>query len=80
MRCNVVELDTNDRILIPAEQKECLKSSKEIVLQSLGKFIEIWDYDTYTEIDNDATDYAEKVDQRLGSLRREAGSSDRSDT
>ena len=79
MRCNVVEMDTNDRILIPAEQKECLKSSKEIVLQSLGKFIEIWDHDTYAEIDNDTTDFASKVDQRLGSLHRDSAPNDRSD-
>lgn len=68
VRCNVIELDTNDRMLIPPEQKERLKTAKEIVLQSVGKFIEIWDYDTYAKLDADPTDFAALVDKRLGSL------------
>ncbi|MBR1792750.1 MAG: hypothetical protein IJ764_03835 [Bacteroidales bacterium] len=71
VRCNVIELDTNDRMLIPPEQKPLLKSAKEIVLQSVGKFIEIWDYDTYAKMDAEPTDFASLVDQRLGGLKGE---------
>ena len=72
MRCTDVELDSNDRILIPQEQKEHLKPTKEIVLQSLGEYIEIWDRDTYAKMDEDTTDYAALADQRLGKVRRDS--------
>ena len=67
-----MELDSNDRILIPQEQKEHLKQTKEIVLQSLGEYIEIWDRDTYSKMDEDTTDYAALADQRLGKVRRDS--------
>lgn len=68
--CSTVELDSNDRILIPPEQKEYLKPTKEIVLQSLGEYIEIWDRDAFAKLDDDTTDYAALADQRLGKIRR----------
>lgn len=63
---NIVELDSNDRMLIPTEQKSVLQRSKEIVLQSTGKFIEIWDYDQYQEMNAQTADMSERVDARLG--------------
>ena len=63
---NIVELDSNDRMLIPTEQKSVLQKSKEIVLQSTGKFIEIWDYDQYQEMNAQTADMSERVDARLG--------------
>ena len=63
---NIVELDSNDRMLIPTEQKSVLHKSKEIVLQSTGKFIEIWDYDQYQEMNAQTADMSERVDARLG--------------
>lgn len=63
---NIVELDSNDRLLIPGEQKEVIANSKDIVLQSTGKFIEIWDYDQYQKMDSEMTDMSERVDSRLG--------------
>ncbi len=66
LMCNSAELDANDRLLIPPEQKDRLKSAKEIVLQSVGKFIEIWDYETYKKMEEDDEDFANMVDQRLG--------------
>lgn len=63
---NIVELDSNDRMLIPTEQKRVVAKSKEIVLQSTGKFIEIWDYDLYQEMNNQKADIAARVDARLG--------------
>ncbi|MBP9991431.1 MAG: hypothetical protein KBT45_08435 [Bacteroidales bacterium] len=65
---NIIELDTNDRLLIPAEQKDRIKSTKDIVLQSTGNYIEIWAYDTYNEMNAETPDpdFATKIDERLG--------------
>ncbi|MBP5759121.1 MAG: hypothetical protein J6W45_06930 [Bacteroidales bacterium] len=71
---NIVEMDTNDRIVIPAEQRDVIKRSKELVLLSTGKFMEIWDRDTYARMNNEATGYAEKVDERLGRISNAAES------
>ena len=64
---NIIEMDTNDRLVIPSEQKAVLKKAKELVLQSIGDFIEIWDYDTYQQMNESATDFAALADRRLGS-------------
>ena len=63
---NLVEMDTSDRLIIPTEQRARLKSSKDLVIQSYGKFMEIWDHDTYSRINEEVTGYAVKVDERLG--------------
>ncbi len=63
---NIVELDSNDRLLIPAEQKTNLDLDKDIVLVSTGKFIEIWASEKYENIDSDNMDYASFADSRLG--------------
>lgn len=63
---NIVEMDTNDRIVIPTEQRGRIKTSKDLVLQSTGKFIEIWDHDTYCRMNEEESDFAERIDQRLG--------------
>ena len=63
---NIVELDTNDRLVIPAEQKGRLKTSTNLVLQSTGNFIEVWDYDTYCRMNGEETDFAALADSRLG--------------
>ena len=63
---NIVEMDTSDRLVIPGEQRVRLKDSKELVLLSTGKFMEIWDHDTYSQLNNEVADYATKVDERLG--------------
>ena len=63
---NMIELDTNDRLLIPAEQKEILGDAKEIVLQSTGKYIEIWDRNAYNTMDKAECDFATSIDKRLG--------------
>ncbi|MCQ2278952.1 MAG: hypothetical protein MJZ62_06585 [Bacteroidales bacterium] len=69
---NIIEMDSNDRFVIPAEQKDVLKSGKELVLQSVGDWIEIWDYDTYQKETSAATtDYAQQANQRLGQLSAE---------
>ena len=63
---NIVEMDTSDRLVIPSEQRSRIKSSKDIVLLSTGDYIEIWDHDTYCRMNDEITDYAVKVDERLG--------------
>ncbi len=63
---NIIELDTNDRLLIPAEQKSHIKEAKDIVLTATGNFIEIWDYEKYTRMNEEDTDYAGLVNNRLG--------------
>ncbi len=65
---NLVEMDSNDRLLIPPEQKSLIGDAKEIVLQSTGKCIEIWERTAYDKMNNEITDFASVVDQRLGEL------------
>ena len=43
-----------------------LQKSKEIVLQSTGKFIEIWDRDLYQEMNAQTANMSDRVDARLG--------------
>ena len=68
---NIIELDTNDRLLIPPEQKSKLSNTKDIVLTSLGgNFIEIWDYDKCTQQEASVSepDYVALASDRLGEL------------
>lgn len=65
---NQMEMDSNDRLLIPQEQKGVLGDAKEIVLQSTGKYIEIWNRDAYDRMEASVTDFATLVDNRLGQL------------
>ena len=69
---NIVEMDTSDRLVIPNEQRAKLKSSKELVIQSYGKFMEIWDRDTYCRNNENVDGYAEKIDERLGRVAYES--------
>ena len=75
-RANVVELDSNDRLLIPPERKSVIGEAKEIVLQSTGKCIEIWDRTAYDKMNNEIVDFASVVDQRLGELHGLSSASD----
>lgn len=63
---NIIELDNNDRLLIPSEQKATVAKSKKIVLQSIGSYIEIWDYDKYQAMNAEVSDFAQMVNDRLG--------------
>ena len=65
-RANVVETDASDRMLIPPERKGVLGEGKEIVLQSTGRCIEIWERTAYDKMNDEATDLASIVNQRLG--------------
>ena len=63
---NIIELDSNDRLLVPPEQKGVLAKAKEIVLQSTGKFIEIWDREAYDKMNSDSDDFASMAETMLG--------------
>ena len=65
---NVIELDSNDRLLVPAEQKHMIAKAKEIVLQSTGKFIELWGRETYEKMNQSSRDFAEKAEALLGTM------------
>ncbi|MBO7100968.1 MAG: hypothetical protein J6V98_02995 [Bacteroidales bacterium] len=63
---NIIELDSNDRLLVPAEQKALVAGAKEVVLQSTGKFIELWDRKTYDKMNTSGGDFALRAEQLLG--------------
>ena len=63
---NEIDMDSNDRLLIPPEQKGCLGNAKEIVLQSTGKYIEIWERGAYDKMESAIANFADLVDKRLG--------------
>lgn len=63
---NIIELDSNDRLLIPAEQKAVVEGAKEVVLQSTGKFIELWDRKTYDRMNSATSDFALRAEALLG--------------
>ena len=63
---NIIELDSNDRLLVPAEQKALVAKAKELVLQSTGKFIEVWDRQAYDKMNNQRDDFAAKAESLLG--------------
>lgn len=68
---NIIELDTNDRLLIPNEQKSKIGNAKDIALVSLGgDFIEIWDYDKYNQMENAGSDdlYVQMASEKLGNM------------
>ena len=63
---NVIELDSNDRLLVPAEQKHVVANAKEIVLQSTGKFIELWARVAYEKMNSESGDCAKMAEELLG--------------
>ena len=68
-QANIIELDANDRILIPAEQRTTTNINKDIVVVASGKFMEIWDADTYNNIDNDNFDYVASAEKLLHNVQ-----------
>ena len=63
---NIIELDSNDRLLVPPEQKSVLAKAKELVLQSTGKFIELWGREAYDRMNQATGDYALRAEALLG--------------
>lgn len=73
---NVIELDSNDRLLVPPEQKAVIAKAKEVVLQSTGKFIELWDRDAYDRMNRAASDFALRAEALLGADDKEIATDD----
>jgi MraZ protein len=67
---NPVELDANDRILIPNDQKKSKKIDKDIVLIPKVNLIEIWDVTAYESINKSTTNLAEMIAERLGGITK----------
>ena len=65
---NPVELDANDRILIPNDQKKSKKIDKDIVLIPKVNLIEIWDVSAYETLNKSTTDLATLISERLGGI------------
>lgn len=65
MQANIIELDSNDRILIPVEQRTTANIDKDIVVAASGKYMEIWDAKTYESIDEDNFDYIGSAEELL---------------
>ena len=63
---NVIELDSNDRLLVPPEQKSVIAKAKEVVLQSTGKWIELWDREAYDRMNQSTNDYSQRAEGLLG--------------
>lgn len=62
---NIIELDSNERLLIPNEQREGIGLDKDIIIVSAANCIEIWDASTYKNIDNDGFDYVKAAEKYL---------------
>ena len=62
----MIELDSNDRLLVPPEQKSVISKAKEVVLQSTGKWIELWDREAYDRMNQATSDYALRAEALLG--------------
>lgn len=75
---NIIEMDSNDRLVIPNEQRGRLSDSKDIVLLPTCDCIEIWTYDKYCQVMEDGTDYAAMADSRLGHNVEENGPTEQS--
>ncbi|MFZ4400405.1 MAG: division/cell wall cluster transcriptional repressor MraZ [Bacteroidales bacterium] len=68
---NKVELDNNDRLLIPGDQKKAKSISKDIILVSRINIFEIWDVEKYNEINNSTMDYVAYANERIGQFENE---------
>lgn len=69
---NKVELDQNDRVLIPSDLKKTSGILKNIVLISRINIIEIWDVEKYNEVNDISTmDYVAYANERLVDINNE---------
>jgi len=65
-QANKIDLDSNDRILIPNEQKKAAKITKDIVLITRINIIEIWDLEQYKKVNNIDMDFIAYANERIG--------------
>jgi len=66
----MVDMDSFGRFLIPKDMVGFAKIEKDIVLSSVGDFLEVWNKDLYEKAVNDAAenfgDFAEKIMGGIG--------------
>ncbi len=55
----------NGRMLIPKRYLEMANISKEVMIEGLGKYIEIWDKAAYDQIDDSSENFSEELDEKL---------------
>lgn len=65
-QANKIEMDSNERILIPNEQKKAAKITKDIVLITRINIIEIWDLEQYNMVNNIDMDFVAYANERIG--------------
>lgn len=65
---NLLDLDSNDRLMIPPEQRQVIKDAKEVALQSIGECIEIWERNAYENMNSEITDFSAEIDKRFEGL------------
>lgn len=68
----VVEIDSAGRFLIPKDLVAFAKIEKEIVLNSVGNFLEVWDRDLYEKAVDDASgNFADLAERVMGGFEDE---------
>src|SRR5690554_999493 len=68
----VVEIDSSGRFLIPKDLVVFAKIEKEIVLNSVGNLLEVWDKDLYEKAVDDASgDFADLAERVMGGFEDE---------
>ncbi|GHS85503.1 transcriptional regulator MraZ [Bacteroidia bacterium] len=66
---NPIDLDGNDRLLIPGDQRKAKNIDKDIVLISKNNLIEIWDVATYRALESASKqDIETLIVKRLGQI------------
>lgn len=65
----MVEMDSAGRLLIPKELSGYAKIEKEVVLNSVGNFLEVWDKDLYEKaVDEASMDFGDLAEKIMGGL------------
>ncbi len=68
----IVEMDSAGRFLIPKDLVAFAKIEKEIVLNSVGDFLEVWNKDLYEKAVDDASgDFEDLAERVMGGFENE---------
>lgn len=68
MYVNEVELDSQNRILLPSQLIEFANIKKEVILLGIGHNFEIWDPETKRKYDSTQEDSYEQVAQKVSDI------------